>query len=232
MNTNLVGNKFWDNTDPSGNGGQYFHKSDLRREFLAAFNEWAEPYCTKGTKWVAEQLGLFGTSSGLKLIIKNGSIRKSVNMSISALVKKFGEETGIPVFTSGAKVFSNTYSLYREEKLLSTKRDFYSTKVLDAYEELFGKPLYVKTDKILGKLSEFLEDYKDEEFISVRNYNYVGSIFSVHPDLVRQALREIGEDFDVVKVEGEDITIQEDDYELVKKLDYKCKLLYDSRRDN
>ncbi len=199
----------------------------MRHEFLVEFSKWAEPYCTKGTHWSGKLLGLFGTASGIELIIKGGNIRKSTSMSISTLVKKFGEENIIPVFTLGNKVFSNMYALYHEEDVMSySKYKEYSTRTLEAYEELYGKPLYTKTDKILGKLSEFLEN-SEQEFSTIINYNYVGYI-SGYTKLLIQALKEIGEDFDVVRVEDKGIFIQEDDIELIKKFEYKYKLLKDN----
>ena len=225
MDERLVNNKFWDNTDPKGNGGGHIYETDLRREFLAEFSKWAEPYCTKGTHWSGKLLGLFGTASGIELIIKSGNIKKSTGMSISTLVKKFGEENSIPVFTLDNKVFSNMYALYHENDIISSKYNKYSTNTLEAYKELYGKPLYTKTDQILGKLSEFLEN-SEQEFSTIINYNYVGYI-SGYTTLLIQALKEIGEDFDVVKVEDKGIFIQEDDIELIKKFEYKYKLLKD-----
>ena len=45
------------------------------------------------------------------------------------------------------------------------------------------------------------------------------------PLLLSQALNTIGEDFDVINDKDLTITIQTDEYDLLKKLEYKYKLL-------
>lgn len=220
--SDLMGNKFWDNSDPKGEKHALIFDTDRRQDFLSEFSKWSESYCTKNTHWQAKPLGLFGTGSGMELILKSGNIKKSENMSIGQLVKKFGEENNIPVYTSGYKVFSNKYSLCREEELGSSSSNKYSTKLIDAYEEVYGKPMYLKTDEILGTLSEYLENFNDDEFMQIFNYNYVGYIANYN-HLLKQALKEMGIDFDVIKQEKDQITIQEDDYDLLRKFEFKVK---------
>lgn len=223
--SDLIENKFWDNSDPKGEKTAVILDTDKRKEFLIEFSKFAEPYCTKNTKWQAKPLGLFGTGCGMTLIIK-GNIKKSNGLSISTLVKKFGNENNIPVCVSGNNVFSNKYSqvLENEKSSYSNGHSHYSTRVIDAYMEVYGKPLYAKTDNILGSLSEYLEMHKNEEFITINNYNYVGYMTG-EPLLLSQALKTIGEDFDVINDKDLTITIQTDDYDLLKKLEYKYKLL-------
>lgn len=191
---------------------------DLRKTFLIKFSKFAEPYCTKDTKWQAKLLGLFGTGCGMTLIIQ-GNIRKNCGLTISGLVKKFGDETGIPVFVSNNNVFSNKYSQACEDEFVL--RSSYSTKQIDAYMEVYGKPLYVKTDKILGKLSEYL-DSCDDGYVNIFNYNYVRYASGFNRQLLA-ALKMIGEDFDVIKYENNNITVQTGDYELLRQLEYKYK---------
>lgn len=223
--SDLIGNKFWDNSDPKGEKIAVIFDTDKRKEFLIEFSKFAESYCTKNTKWQAKPLGLFGTGCGMTLIIK-GNIKKDNGLSISTLVKKFGDENNIPVYVSGNNVFSNKYSQVCEDEKSSYSytHSHYSTRAIDAYMEVYGKPLYVKTDNILGSLSEYLEMHKNEEFITIKNYNYVGYMTG-EPLLLSQALNTIGEDFDVINDKDLTITIQTDEYDLLKKLEYKYKLL-------
>lgn len=216
--SDLVGNRFWDNSDPNGEKNAVILNTDLRKTFLTEFSKFVEPYCTKNTKWQAKPLGLFGTGRGMTLIIQ-GSIRKDCGLTIGGLAKKFGDETGVPVFVSGNNVFSNKYSQACEDELVA--RGNYSTRQIDAYMEVYGKPLYAKTDKILGVLSEYLESCEDE-YVSIFNYNYVGYVSGFTKQLL-VALKTIGEDFDVIKYENAKITIQTDDYDLIRKLEYKYK---------
>ena len=216
--SDLVGNKFWDNSDPNGEKNAVILKTDLRQTFLTEFSKFAEPYCTKNTKWQAKPLGLFGTGCGMTLIIK-GSIKKDCGLTIGGLAKKFGDETGVPVFVTDNNVFSNKYSQACDDELIL--RRIYSTRQIDAYMEVYGKPLYVKTDKILSKLSEYL-DSCDDEYVSIFNYNHVGYINGFNKQLLA-ALKMTGEDFDVIKYENTDITVQTDDYDSFKKFEYKYK---------
>ena len=217
--SDLVGNYFWDNSDPKGEKSGYILDTDKRHEFLIEFQKFVKPYCTKNTVIAARHLGLFKTGCGMTLIIIKGSIRKDCNLSLSELAKKFGQDNNIPVYISGNDVFSNKYSQVYEDELVS--RNVYSTRQIDAYMEVYGKPLYMKTDKILGTLSEYL-DSCDDEYVSIFNYNYVGYVSGFNKQLLA-ALKTIGEDFDVIKYENAKITIQTDEYDLIKKLEYKYK---------
>ena len=78
----------------------------------------------------------------MTLIIK-GNIKKDNGLSISTLVKKFGDENNIPVYVSGNNVFSNKYSQVCEDEKSSYSytHSHYSTRAIDAYMEVYGKPL-------------------------------------------------------------------------------------------
>lgn len=221
--SDLIENKFWDNSDPKGEKIAVIFDTDKRKEFLIEFSKFAEPYCTKNTKWQAKPLGLFGTGCGITLII-NGNIKKDNGLSISTLVKKFGDENNIPVYISGNNVFSNKYSMVCEEETMSSTHNLYSTRQIDAYKEVYGKELYTKTNKIVGQLSECLDSFEQEEYVSICNYNHVGYM-SGYAGILLTALKTIGEDFDVIKVENTKITIQTDSYDLLKNLEYKYKTI-------
>ena len=229
--SDLVGNRFWDNSDPNGGKANIIRDTDKRREFVIEFKEWVKPYCTKNTKWQAKLLGLFGTAEGVELNLQSGNIKKSVNMSIDQLIKKFGDENNIPVFISHNRygkifIFSNKYSMsssianYDGSGSFSAK---YSTEPNDAYEEVYGKPRFVKTDKVIGTLSEYLKKYSYDTYVSISNYNYVGYI-AHYAYVCELALEKIRTDFDVIKCEDKrdshNITIQTDDLESLKKFDH------------
>ena len=222
----LVGNKFWDNSDPKGESNGYILKTDKRSEFFNEFSKWSAKYCTKNTKWQCQHLGLFGTARGIKLTMKTGNIKRDSGFSFTTLVKKFGEENNIPVYVSGHKVFSNIYSMVDEEESMSSYHNSYSTRIIDAYQEVYGKPMYVKQDPI-GLFSDFLSPYKNYEYVSVFNYNYVGYLF-YKVDYFKRAIKETGLDFDVIKEKEDEIYIQVDDYDLLRQFELKIKQLKDA----
>ena len=137
-----------------------------------------------------------------------------------------GEENNIPVYVSGYKVFSNKYSMIDEEETMSSYHNSYSTRKIDAYQEVYGRPMYVKKDPI-GTLADHLYMHKDDEYISVFNYNYVGYLF-YKVDYFKKAIKETGFDFDVVKIKDDDIYIQEDDYDKLRQFELKIKQLKDA----
>lgn len=141
----LVNNDFWDNSDPDGKKSAMLFPTDKRSEFVIAFEEWAQPYCTKNTKFEAKPNGLFGTGKGMSLYIKSGSIRKSMGLSLEALVKKFGDDNNIPVYTlvwgRDLLVFSNIYSLddynYSFSPYIYSK-DSLRNRAAASYKKVYG----------------------------------------------------------------------------------------------
>ena len=142
----LINNDFWDNSDAQGEKSAVIFPTDKRREFVIAFEEWAQPYCTKGTKFEAKPNGLFGTGAGMALYIRSGAIKKSVGLSLEALVKKFGDDNDIPVYTKvwgrDLLVFSNIYSL--DDYTYSFSPYMYSkeserNRAIASYKKVYGK---------------------------------------------------------------------------------------------
>lgn len=144
--SSLVNNDFWDNSDPEGKKSGVLLPTDKRKEFVIAFEEWAQPYCIEGTEFEAIPNGLFGAGQGMLLYIRSGAIKKSVGLSLEALVKKFGDNNNIPVYTKvegrDLLVFSNIYSL--DDYTYSFSSNIYSKKsernrAIASYKKVYGR---------------------------------------------------------------------------------------------